>query len=86
MDFLFVQFYNNPSCHLSAPGFAENFKQWKSTGDKVVIGLPATSSTNGYVTPSKIKEVLTNVTADGVMIWEVNAADNGFLSGVKSVI
>ncbi|KAI1433726.1 glycoside hydrolase superfamily [Xylaria sp. CBS 124048] len=53
LDFIFVQFYNNPSCDLrSTSGFQASLKEWNdgwagSNGSKIFVGVPASASAIG---------------------------------------
>jgi chitinase len=50
-DFVWVQFYNNPSCEIGSSGFEDSVKQWSkaldqstmATKPKLYLGLPAWS-------------------------------------------
>lgn len=84
MDFVFVQWYNNPMCNAGTPGFLESFKAWstqlskKSGGPKLYIGLPGCPECagSGYLDASKLNLTLAivkgaNVTNfGGVMVWD----------------
>lgn len=84
MDFVFVQWYNNPVCNAGTSPFLESFKAWskhlsKNSGrPKVFIGLPGCQSCAGsvYLNASQLPSTLedakgANVTNfGGVMLWD----------------
>lgn len=90
LDFVFVQFYNNP-CSLDK-NF--NWQQWsdyaKSAPNKnvkIYIGLPASKSVTGYVDLATIKKDLEIFQCDaafgGFSIWDASGAWNNVQDGVN---
>jgi chitinase len=91
-DKIWIQFYNNPSCNVGAPGF--NYHGWesflKNTNSKdaeLFIGLPASpaAASNGYITPQAAKEVICSVkdttTFGGVMLWDAYFGSKNVVDG-----
>lgn len=84
MDFVFVQWYNNPMCNAGTPAFLKSFKAWstqlskKSRGPKLYIGLPGCQNCagSGYLSASKLKTTLADAKGanltnfGGVMLWD----------------
>ncbi|KAK6002772.1 hypothetical protein QM012_001522 [Aureobasidium pullulans] len=82
-DFVFVQFYNNPSCDLSSDGFATSFASWSddllaaNNQTKLFIGAGASvSAGSGYVEGAALghqvslaRELYTS-NLGGVMLWD----------------
>lgn len=82
-DFVFVQFYNNPSCDLGSAGFATSFAEWSddlaaaNNETKVFIGAGASQSAgSGYVEGAALghrislaRELYTE-NLGGVMLWD----------------
>jgi chitinase len=82
-DFVFVQFYNNPSCDLSSDGFATSFADWSddllaaNNETKVFIGAGASASAgSGYVEGDALghqislaRELYTS-NLGGIMLWD----------------
>lgn len=84
-DFVWVQFYNNPSCSLESPGFQDSFAAWpdllsngtRSSGPRVYVGAGATESAgSGYVEGSGLgsrvslaRELYTH-NLGGIMLWD----------------
>ncbi|KAG9831973.1 glycoside hydrolase, partial [Aureobasidium melanogenum] len=82
-DFVFVQFYNNPSCDLSSDGFATSFASWSddllavNNETKVFIGAGASASAgSGYVEGDALghrislaRELYTS-NFGGIMLWD----------------
>jgi chitinase len=82
-DFVFVQFYNNPSCELSSPGFADSFAAWSddlyaaSNQTKLYIGVGASAAAgSGYVDGAglghqvSLARQLYTGNLGGVMLWD----------------
>ncbi|XP_038874923.1 acidic endochitinase-like [Benincasa hispida] len=79
-DYVWVQFYNNPSCQYSDDDFKEtllsSWEQWlKIDANSIFLGLPASPSIGGYIPPKNfIAEVLPSVQTSsnfgGVMLWD----------------
>jgi len=98
MDFVNVQFYNNPGCEVTQSGF--NLEKWstalrskqQNNEMKIVLGLPASTSAadNGYVDPDRlpIQEFKKYVNFIGIMFWDVTAAqkNNNFQKRIKAVL
>ena len=77
MDFVWVQFYNNPLCNLNTTGFGASFSGWssnlsaKGAGPRLFIGAPGCEDTtvdpnagcagSGYVEPSSLSNVVAQV-------------------------
>jgi len=79
-DYVWVLFYNNPSCGYnpwSAKTFFNTWNYWASTkAGKVFIGLPSSPKAvkNGYIPPNVLKfQVLPSIKKSpkygGVMLW-----------------
>jgi len=98
MDFLNIQFYNNPGCEVPDSGF--NYNTWaqalqsgQQNGNiKILLGLPGSPSAadDGYVDPNDIPVATLKKFPSfvGVMFWDVQAAqsNNNFQRRVKSVL
>jgi len=84
-DFIFVQFYNNPSCNINSPGFQASVQAWSkllanSTAEhkpRLYIGAGAAEAAgSGYVHGEKLKEHTDEVKSPqvknlgGVMLWD----------------
>lgn len=87
VDFVFVQFYNNPSCDLDAPGFQRSFADWSndlaavSNTTKVFIGAGAFEGAgSGYVVGAGLSSMVSLVremeveNLGGVMLWDGSEA------------
>lgn len=84
MDFIFVQFYNNPSCNIGSPGFVDSFKAWSSdlsangAGPKLYIGAPGCQACagSGYLDAATMASTVASAKAAGVsnlggiMLWD----------------
>ncbi|KAJ5569155.1 chitinase 2 [Penicillium hetheringtonii] len=96
-DYLWVQFYNNPSCSVNG---AINFGSWvtniagtASSNAKILIGLPAspyaaTGTYDGaqyYLQPSALAALLREFTSypqlGGVMLWSAGFSDSNTNNG-----
>ena len=102
MDFVWVQFYNNPGCNLDSPGFAASFKQWSSDlskggkGPQLLVGAPGCPvpqcSGSAYVDGNALGPILDGVKSapnfGGVMLWEGSRAkkNNDFIKTVKGLL
>uniref|UniRef100_A0A803M108 chitinase n=1 Tax=Chenopodium quinoa TaxID=63459 RepID=A0A803M108_CHEQI len=99
-DYVWIQFYNNPSCEFDV-GNPENFKNsWKTWTSKIpaknfFVGLPASNdaANNGFVqTQTLINQVLPFVKGSGgkyggVMLWDrANDAKTGYSSHIKASV
>ncbi|KAK4555804.1 hypothetical protein LTR86_007024 [Recurvomyces mirabilis] len=88
-DFVWVQFYNNPSCNLNSVGFNSSFEQWSSMlagssyGQKprVYIGTGAFAGAgSGYVAGNALRQYVGQATSQGVgnmggiMLWDGDSA------------
>ncbi|KAJ4849890.1 hypothetical protein Tsubulata_045109 [Turnera subulata] len=93
-DYVWIQFYNNPSCQFNQnnpQGFKNSWRQWMSVPAKqFFVGLPAsTGAGRGYVTSDVLKsQVLPFVKGSakygGVMLWNrYNDARDGYSSRIK---
>ncbi|XP_037409745.1 acidic endochitinase-like [Triticum dicoccoides] len=92
-DFVWVQFYNNPECQISAgPGaFLAAWKRWESLPiGKLFLGLPASKDAagTGFVPAGKLKSVLPLIKGTpkygGVMLWAKFYDDHtGYSSAIK---
>lgn len=82
-DFVFVQFYNNPSCELSSSGFADSFAGWSdelfaaNNNTKLYIGVGASAAAgSGYVDGAglghqvSLARQLYTENLGGVMLWD----------------
>lgn len=96
-DYLWVQFYNNPSCSL---GGTINFDDWKknvanttSASAKIFIGVPASpfgatgteSGARYYLDPAKLASLIGEHKSDsafgGVMMWAAGFSDANVNNG-----
>ncbi|KAI1818368.1 glycoside hydrolase family 18 protein [Poronia punctata] len=90
MDFIFVQFYNNPSCDLrpsSAAGHADAVAKWddyaRQAKSMLFLGVPATSgaaAAASYANGNTVAQQVTKhrngkATFAGVMIWDSSQLD-----------
>lgn len=85
LDYLFVQFYNNPPCEVGSHDF--NFRYWDSIasshGATWLLGLPASdgSASDGYV-GDNLAGALNDIKGSnpskfgGVMLWDIEDAWN----------
>ena len=88
-DFVWVQFYNNPSCNIDAPGFRQSFKVWsdllaswtKVRGPKLYIGTAGVEGAgSGYVKGSGLGTRVRTARGlyvenfGGVMVWDGSEA------------
>jgi chitinase len=77
LDYLFVQFYNNP-CGVTGGGFRASLASWTKVGPKVLVGIPAApgAALSGYVAPGGLSEVTGVVKGSsnpmGVMLWDAS--------------
>ncbi|TAQ91045.1 hypothetical protein B7494_g667 [Chlorociboria aeruginascens] len=88
-DYLFIQFYDNPSCEAFPTDGSFNYDKWAtyiqgtdSKTAKLLIGLPASpvaADSAGYVPPEKLPTLLnkykTHASFGGVMLWEASESD-----------
>ncbi|KAL3686098.1 hypothetical protein R1sor_004120 [Riccia sorocarpa] len=86
VDYVFVQFYNNPQCEYqgSSDQLVAAWNQWTSslTSSQVFLGVPASDSTDtagsGYIDPNTLVNTIlplikTASNYGGVMLWNVYA-------------
>lgn len=96
-DYLWIQFYNNPSCSVSGP---INFRSWvdniagtPSANAKIFIGLPAspfaaTGTSIGaqyYLEPSSLADLVCEYANEplfgGIMMWSAGFSDSNIIDG-----
>lgn len=95
-DYVWIQFYNNPSCEFSyrsRRGFMRTWRQWTSSiqARKFFLGLPASRSAadSGYISPETLRsQVLPFVKGfdeyGGVMLWDrYNDVQSDYSSAIK---
>ncbi|XP_027120242.2 hevamine-A-like [Coffea arabica] len=98
-DYVWIQFYNNPSCEYtsSSPNnFKNSWNKWTSSikANKFFVGLPASTAAarNGYVPPQVLKsKVLPLVKRSskygGIMLYDrYYDKQSGYSSAVKSSV
>ncbi|OJJ48479.1 hypothetical protein ASPZODRAFT_62397, partial [Penicilliopsis zonata CBS 506.65] len=103
-DFVWVQFYNTEECAASnSDGF--NYDDWvtflqqgESANAKLMIGLPADTDSDYYLTPDQVNSLVeTEIAAypdtfGGIMIWEATSSDENviddmtYAENMKSVL
>ena len=89
MDFVWVQFFDNPPCNVGTPGFPTSFQTWSQAldaGTKPMFYMmafakdPGTGSAAGYIDIGSLSDVIKNVTAQnvanfgGVALWDGSTA------------
>ncbi|KAL5568452.1 hypothetical protein UlMin_025027 [Ulmus minor] len=95
-DYVWVQFYNNPSCHYAGNpnNLFNSWNQWTSTQAKqVFLGLPAAEAaapSGGFIPADVlISQVLPTIKSSpkygGVMLWS-KQYDNGYSSAIKDSV
>ncbi|KAL5540868.1 hypothetical protein UlMin_043260 [Ulmus minor] len=93
-DYVWVQFYNNPSCHYAGNpnNLFNSWNQWTSTQAKqVFLGLPAAEAAAPGFIPADvlISQVLPTIKSSpkygGVMLWS-KQYDNGYSSAIKGSV
>jgi chitinase len=77
IDYLFVQFYNNPCAVGNGAAFRSSLASWTKVGPKVLIGLPASPGASpGYVAPGGLGAVTGAIKGGGnpvgVMLWDAS--------------
>jgi len=97
MDFVFVQFYNNPGCNIGGPGFADSLGAWsqdlasKGSKAKLFVGAPACTvcAGSGYLAPDAMTAAVKGAVVKGlanfggISLWDgAEAVANGGYSGV----
>ncbi|CAL9074577.1 unnamed protein product [Musa textilis] len=96
-DFVWVQFFNNPSCHFSenAINLANAFNKWAVSipAQKMFLGLPAApeaAPSGGYIPPDDLISQVLPILKDsdkyaGIMLWNrYHDRLSGYSSQVKS--
>ncbi|GJM92485.1 hypothetical protein PR202_ga08961 [Eleusine coracana subsp. coracana] len=94
-DFVWVQFYNNPPCQVSAGqgAFMDAWKRWESVpAGKIFLGLPASKGAAGTgfvpageLTTSVLPLIKGSPKYGGVMLWSKYYDDRtGYSSAIKS--
>ena len=88
-DFVWVQFYNNPSCNIDSPGFQQSFKAWSDLlasgtqvrGPRLYIGAAGFEGAgSGYVKGSGLGTRVSSArglyveTFGGMMLWDGSEA------------
>jgi chitinase len=88
-DFVWVQFYNNPSCNIDAPGFQQSFKAWSDLlasstqvrGPRLYIGAAGFEGAgSGYVKGSGLGTRVSSARGlyvdnfGGMMLWDGSEA------------
>ncbi|KAG6745653.1 hypothetical protein POTOM_050152 [Populus tomentosa] len=92
-DYVWVQFYNNPSCQYvnDATGLLNAWNQWTAVqSSQIFLGLPAApeaAPSGGFIPPDVlISQVLPSIKGSpkygGVMLWS-KQYDNGYSSAIK---
>ncbi|MCJ1281111.1 hypothetical protein MMC26_000429 [Xylographa opegraphella] len=91
MDFVWVQFFDNPSCNVGTPGFPASVQTWSSAlnaGIKPMFYMmafgadPGSGSVAGYIDIDQLSAAIKNVTAQnvanfgGVGLWDGSTAVN----------
>ncbi|XP_019190824.1 PREDICTED: acidic endochitinase-like [Ipomoea nil] len=98
-DYVWVQFYNNPSaaCQYSAGDTTDILNSWnnnwsKIPAQKVLMGLPASqnAANNGFIPADVLtSQILPAIKGSpkygGVMLWS-KFFDNGYSSSIKSAV
>eukprot|EP01133_Synstelium_polycarpum_P009745 gene9745-11380_t len=94
VDFINIQFYNNP-CGL-ASGSSFNYATWSdwvntaSPNTKIFVGAPGDTygAGSGYITAPALKALVTPLLSKpnfgGVMVWDVSIANANYVSGSTS--
>ncbi|KAL2922149.1 Acidic endochitinase [Bienertia sinuspersici] len=92
-DYVWVQFYNNPSCHYANNNVNRLLSSWNTwtnsvSAGQVFLGLPAAPSAagSGYIPPNVLNnQVLPNIRTSsnygGVMLWS-RFFDDGYSSAI----
>jgi len=93
LDFVWVQYYNNPSCGHGSTGFLDSVKGWSGNlkGPKLYIAGPGSPSSagSGYIQPDALTKEVADVQAlkldnfGGYAFWDASTAQhNGDYAGV----
>ncbi|KAK1321224.1 Acidic endochitinase [Acorus calamus] len=95
-DYVFIQFYNNPSCDYRSGvnGIVSSWKQFTSgvTATKFFVGVPAATDVKGYVPPDVLtSQVIPAVNGSpkygGIMIWQrYTDVQTGYSTSVKGSV
>jgi chitinase len=96
-DYLWVQFYNNPSCSVNGPinydAWVSNIAGTPSANAKIFIGVPAspdaaTGTSSGeqyYLEPSALATLVGNYSANsafgGIAMWSAGFSDSNVKNG-----
>ena len=99
MDFIFVQFYNNPSCNVGSAGFIDSLKAWSGdlgSGPKLYVGMPGCSECagSGYLDTGSMASTLASAKSaglsnlGGVSLWDgpMSLANGDYTGAVKKAI
>lgn len=98
MDFVWVQFYNNPSCNHGSTGFADSVKAWSDdlagTNAKLYIGaIGDVSQGSGYLDANTLAQEVAQVKAMGLdnlggyALWDASfAMENSFQQPIKAAL
>ncbi|MCJ1398391.1 hypothetical protein MMC11_001589 [Xylographa trunciseda] len=101
MDFVWVQFFDNPPCNVGTPGFPDSFTKWSTAldaGTKPMFYIMALAEDpsygSGYTNVTSLATVIKNVTMQnvanfgGVGLWDGSMAVNNsnFQNGVKHAL
>ncbi|MCJ1346034.1 hypothetical protein MMC31_004245, partial [Peltigera leucophlebia] len=84
VDFVFVQWYNNPKCNAGTPAFLGNFKAWSTqlskngVGPRLYVGLPGCQNcaSSGYLSGPALNLTLAEAMSanvsnlDGIILWD----------------
>ncbi|KAL3570487.1 hypothetical protein D5086_027736 [Populus alba] len=95
-DYVWVQFYNNPSCQYvnDATGLLNAWNQWTAVqSSQIFLGLPAApeaAPSGGFIPPDVlISQVLPSIKGSpkygGVMLWS-KQYDNGYSAAIKGSV
>jgi len=92
LDYLFIQFYNNPGCQLD--GLVASFNDWSSdiaakttANTKIFVGLPGATAAagSGYATPDQMTQYISQLKSvanfGGVMTWDAPYAASNTNNG-----
>ncbi|KAK1276756.1 Acidic endochitinase [Acorus gramineus] len=95
-DYVWIQFYNNPSCDYRSGvnGIVSSWNKFTSgvTATKFFVGVPAATDANGYVPPNVLtSQVIPAVNGSpkygGIMIWQrYTDGQTGYSTSVKGSV
>lgn len=89
MDYIFVQFYNNPACNVGSSGFGESLRAWsndllfstRQPPPQVYVGAAACPDCagSGYVSPNDLKAAVAAAAPGisnfgGIALWDGSGA------------